>query len=87
MHVMHCYAIQSLQSLGGYLIKTLNLLKECKVLIQSQKATFENQHFETNTFQKPVSGQQKCRNLHDVGRSTGIRQAFRSSFFTNYDIM
>jgi hypothetical protein len=41
----------------------------------------ENQHSQTNTFQKPVFGNQKCRHPHDVRRSTGIRQAFRSSCF------
>jgi hypothetical protein len=35
----------------------------------------ENQHSgrsQTNTFQEPVFGNQECRNLHDVRRSTGI---------------
>jgi hypothetical protein len=41
----------------------------------------ENQHSQTNTFQKPVFGNQECRHPHDVRRSTGIRQAFRSSCF------
>jgi len=40
-----------------------------------------------NTFQKPVSGKQECRNLHYFVCSTGIRQAFRSIFFTNYEFM
>jgi hypothetical protein len=48
--------------------------------------TFKQRHFKTSN-QKPVFGIQECRNLHDVGRSTGIRQAFRSSFFTTYDLM
>jgi hypothetical protein len=47
-----------------------------------EKSALSNKHIS-----KAVSGNQECRNLHDVGHSTGIRQAFRSSFFTNYDIM
>ena len=44
-------------------------------------------NIQTDTFQKPVSGKQECRNLHDFGCSTGIRQAFRSIFFTYNEIL
>jgi hypothetical protein len=43
--------------------------------------------FKIFTFQKPVSGIQEFRNLHNIGCSADILQACRSSFFTNYDIM
>jgi hypothetical protein len=80
-------AIRGLMELDGSTVKNLNLIKGFKVLSQCQKKTFENQHFQTNIFQRPVFGIQECRNLHDVWCSTGISQAFRSSFFTSYDIM
>jgi hypothetical protein len=35
---------------------------------------------QTDTYEKPVSVIQKCRNLYYVERSTGIRQAFRKQF-------
>jgi hypothetical protein len=72
---------------GGHLFKTSNLLKRYEILLLCQKETFENQHFQMNTFQKPVFGNQECRNLHNVRHRTGARLAFRSSFFTNCDIM
>jgi hypothetical protein len=30
---------------------------------------------------------QECRNLHDLGHRMGIKQTFRGSFSTNYDII
>jgi hypothetical protein len=76
---------------GGHLFKAFILLGGYQVIFQCQKETSEYRHFQTNlnTFQleKPVLGNQECRNLHDFERNMGIRQAFRSSFFTNYDIM
>jgi hypothetical protein len=54
--------------------------------IRRRNSRIENQHLQTNTFQKPVFGIEECRNLHGFGLSTGIRQAFRSSFFTKYDM-
>ncbi len=46
-------------------------------------STFKPTHFKSQS-QVSKSGMQ---NLHNVEHSTGIRQAFRSSSITNYDIM
>jgi hypothetical protein len=60
--------------------------------VKDVKLSFIAISLRRNTFQKPAFRNQKCRNQHDsndVGCSTqaGIRQVFRSSFFTNSDIM
>jgi uncharacterized membrane protein YkgB len=49
-----------------------------------RKSTFKLTHFKSLSLE---FGNQECRNVYYVGHSMGMRQAFRSSFFTNYDIM
>jgi hypothetical protein len=43
----------------GSLEKGLNLLKGYEVFNKCQEEIFENQHLQTNTFLKPIFGNQK----------------------------
>jgi hypothetical protein len=41
---------------------------------------------QTDTFQKPFSGIEKCRKLDNCWLSSGRKQAFESNIFTSYDL-